>query len=182
MKSLCWKVRIELFWIVWSNGQYVAPAVAVSGGQKNGRSRKERDKWKKKRRKGERQRQILSHASSVSPSLLFSCWTLTFHLDHSLTIRWMPPNKASLLICPPLQKKDRKRGGSKRDKKSLINNIGSKISPLPDGSGQMLSSGQLVSWRRRGRSCVADPAPIYLWPPPPPPSSPPIWPAAAAAV
>ena len=94
--------------------QYVAPAVTVSRGQKNGRSRKERDKWKKKRRKGERQRQILSHASSVSPSLLFSCWTLTFHLNSSLTISWMASSKAcSLFICLPMQK-DRRHGRKKR--------------------------------------------------------------------
>ena len=92
------KDRIEDLWIVWSQDWYVAPAVTVPGDKRKGGGGKKR----------ERQRQILSHASSVSPSLLLACWTLTFHLNSSLTISWMPPSKAcSLFICLPMQKKEK---------------------------------------------------------------------------
>ena len=112
-KILWWKVIIEVLWIVWSHHQYVAPTVTVSGGQKKGRGRKKEGGVGKKGRKTE-----------TNPFSRFICfppplWTLTFHLNYSLTISWMPPNKACcLFICLPLQK-DRKYC-SKRDDSLIV--------------------------------------------------------------
>ena len=98
---------------MWSHHQYVAPTVTVSGGQKKGRGRKKEGGVGKKGRKTE-----------TNPFSRFICfppplWTLTFHLNYSLTISWMPPNKACcLFICLPLQK-DRKYC-SKRDDSLIV--------------------------------------------------------------